>query len=169
MMRLNLGFALLSSAALLSACDGAGPGANISEASNVATTSEASNVATKADPKNQLEGAPCIPLNASQWSAWIDTMPGTEGPTLHVKGVGIVYRKDWSVTLTAGELDKNNPPDQHVQITTISSGGWFPKDPPIEVPVELAMPAPKEKLGAVVVDCRSGLELVRITDIKTTS
>jgi hypothetical protein len=167
MMRLNLGFALLSSVALLSACDGAGPVTNTSEASN--NTSEASSVATKADPRNQLEGAPCIPLNASQWSAWIDTMPGTEGPTLHVKGVGIVYRKDWTVTLTAGELDKTAPPSQHVHITTISSGSWSPKDPPIEVPVDIAMPAPKDKLGAVVVDCRSGLELVRITDIKTTS
>ena len=25
-------------------------------------------------------------------------MPGTEGPTLHVKGVGIVYSKDSTVT-----------------------------------------------------------------------
>ena len=63
----------------------------------------------------------------------------------------------------------NKPPSQHVQINTISSGPWQPGDPPIEVPVELAMPAPKDKLGAVVVDCRSGLELVRITDIKTAS
>jgi hypothetical protein len=162
-MRSNLGFALLSSFAFLSACDGAGSAPNTSDTAN------ASAQAPKADPKNRLEGAPCIPLNASQWSAWIDTMPGTDGPTLHVKGVGIIYRENWSVTLTPGELDKNKPPSQHVQLTTISSGSWKPGDPPIEVPVELAIPAPKDKLGAVVVNCRSGLELVRITDIKTTS
>jgi hypothetical protein len=162
-MRSDLGFVLLSSFALLSACDGAGPGANTSATGNTATPT--------ADTKNQVAGAPCIPLNAAQWSAWIDTMPGTEGPTLHVKGVGIVYRKDWAVRLTAGALDKNKPPSQHVDLATISSGPWYPGDPPIEVPVQLAMPAPKEKLAAVVVNCfdDKGLELVRITDIKTTS
>lgn len=159
-MRSDPSFALLSTIVLLAGCDGAGPAAN--------TATAASNTATPAAKPN-LGGAPCIPLNASQWSAWIDTMPGTQGPTLHVKGVGIVYRPDWQVTLTAGALDKNQPPTQHVQITTISSGSWQPKDPPIEVPVDLAMPAPKAKLGAVAVDCRTGLELVRITDIKTTS
>jgi hypothetical protein len=157
-MRSALGIALLATVASLSACDRKGPDGNVSN-----TVAQK----TVGAPDSAMGGV-CFTLEAADWSAWIDTMPGSQGPTLHVKGVARTYAQDWVARLTPAALDKSKPPNQHVDFIIITSGPWHPKDPPIDVPVELSMPAPAEKIGAVVVDCR-GHELLRITDIKTTS
>lgn len=58
----------------------------------------------------------CPVLDSSDWAAWVNAMPGTDGPSLIVTGVVTLPTPGYSVTLEAGASDRSARPVQVVQL-----------------------------------------------------
>jgi len=58
----------------------------------------------------------CPVLASSDWAAWVNAMPGPDGPSLIVTGMVTLPTPGYSVTLEAGASDRSARPVQVVQL-----------------------------------------------------
>lgn len=58
----------------------------------------------------------CAVLNSADWAAWVNAMPGPDGPSLIVTGVVTLPSPGYTVTLEAGASDRSARPVQVVQL-----------------------------------------------------
>jgi len=59
----------------------------------------------------------CPVLDSSDWAAWVNAMPGPEGPSLIVTGVVTLPTPGYTVTLEQGSSDRSAQPVQVVRLT----------------------------------------------------
>ena len=101
---------------------------------------------------------PVCPTETRGWQAWIDAMPGPNAqPTLIVQGEALLPERA-AATLTAGPLDRMQPPTQRVTLAvepSVKAAGWAP------LRVEIPSPA---SLRAVSISC-DGAEIARIEPV----
>lgn len=71
---------------------------------------------TEAEGAAMDNATACPVLNASDWAAWVNAMPGPDGPSLIVTGVVTLPSPGYSVTLEAGMSDRSARPVQVVQL-----------------------------------------------------
>lgn len=83
---------------------------------NNGTNSEG-DAADAAVPGNGAGEMVCPVLDSADWAAWVNAMPGPDGPSLIVTGVVTLPTPGYSVTLEAGASDRSTRPVQVVQLT----------------------------------------------------
>lgn len=68
-------------------------------------------------PGNDTDAMACPVLDSADWAAWVNAMPGLDGPSLIVTGVVTLPTPGYSVTLEEGISDRSARPVQVVQLT----------------------------------------------------
>ncbi|PYG27208.1 hypothetical protein C8N36_11754 [Pelagimonas varians] len=110
--------------------------------------------------------APCPVIDSMDWQAWVNKMPGPDGPKLHVTGQITLPTPGYEVTLELGPLDRKAIPTQRlVLMATPPEGMAAQVIDPVEVTFE--HPSQVRRYGAVAIVCGDTLlaEISPVADI----
>ncbi len=121
-------------------------------------------------PANDAQETTCPVLDSSDWAAWVNAMPGLEGPSLIVTGVVTLPTPGYSVTLEAGTSDRSMRPVQNVELSARPPAMDAPQVlSDYEVRFEMPSAAPingnTAPFTAVRVNC-AGQEIARIEPVE---
>lgn len=95
-----------------------------------------------AAPGNDAAALACPVLGSADWAAWVNAMPGPDGPGLIVTGTVTLPTPGYDVTLEQGPSDRSARPVQVVQLSAEAPGGMVSQvlsDYPVRF--EMASPA----------------------------
>lgn len=94
----------------------------------------------------------CPVIASSDWKAWVNAMPGPDGPQLHVSGQITLPTPAYTVTLTPGPADRMAPPMQRLILTATAPDGMVASV--IETTeVSFALPTQMTQFRAVAIVC----------------
>ena len=109
--------------------------------------------------------AGCPVLESANWTAWLDTLPGSPGPSLRVSGQIVLPTPGFAVTGQLAALDRRHPPSQRVAL-----GFTPPQDVVAQVlttqEVQLTLPALASTYRAIIITCGDTV-LAEIIDVGT--
>lgn len=71
----------------------------------------------------QTNGIQCPVLASSDWQAWVDKMPGTDGQRLHVSGRITLPGPGYKLAFETGIADRMAKPTQQVVLTATAPDG----------------------------------------------
>ena len=60
--------------------------------------------------------ANCPVIESSDWAAWLNKMPGPDGPSLHINGKIVLPTPGYTVEVKKGPLDRRQPPAQRLRL-----------------------------------------------------
>lgn len=108
----------------------------------------------------------CPVIDSMDWQAWVNKMPGPDGPTLHVTGQITLPTPGYEVTLTLGPLDRMAIPTQRIVLEANPPEGMAAQVLDV-VDVTFTHPAQARRYGAVVIVCEDTLlaEISPIEDV----
>lgn len=106
----------------------------------------------------------CPVLEATDFVAWINKMPGTKSATLHVTGKLTLPSSGYSAKLNTGILDRRFPPTQRLNLEVVPPAG-----PAAQVlttiEVKSEFPAASSRYRAVTIQC-GAQTLAEITQVE---
>lgn len=101
---------------------------------------------------NDAAATGCPVIASSDWQAWVNAMPGPDGPQLHVSGQITLPTPAYTVTLTPGPADRMAPPMQRLILTATAPDGMVASV--IETTqVAFALPTQMTQFRAVAIVC----------------
>ena len=70
----------------------------------------------KMKPPQTPKQASCLIGESSDWVAWLNKMPGPDGPSLHISGKIVLPTPGYTVEVRKGPLDRRQPPSQRLRL-----------------------------------------------------
>ena len=129
----------------------------------VSSCSAANDPTTK--PPEKPKPNSCSVIDGSDWVAWLNRMPGPDGPSLHLSGKIVLPTPGYTIKVKAGPLDKSNPPVQRLNLELTPPTGIVAQVVSSQE-VKVQLPALASSYGAVIVSC-GDKTLATITDVQT--
>lgn len=109
----------------------------------------------------EIVGNECPLASSSNWQAWLNRMPGTDEPKLHITGDIEFAEPDLTASFNLGPLDRRMPPSQRILMTVQRSEGTKK----VRQNVSADFPVLAADYRSIVIVCGSN-EVATITEIE---
>ena len=106
----------------------------------------------KMKPQPTPTQANCPVIDSSDWVAWLNKMPGPNGPSLHIAGKIVVPTPGYTVTVKKGPLDRRQPPAQRLKLELTPPTGMVAQVITTQE-IKAAFPTNLSAYRAVIIGC----------------
>lgn len=132
----------------------------------VATAAACSTESPKAmDTSTSQTQTHCPAFESKDWVAWLNKMPGPDGPRLHVSGKIVLPTPGYNIEILPGPLDRRQPPAQRLRLKITPPSGMVAQVITTRE-VKASFPAQASNYRAVIISCGDKV-LAEITDVET--
>ena len=106
----------------------------------------------KMKPHQPPARASCPIIESSDWVAWLNKMPGTDGASLHVSGKIVLPTPGYTIEVKAGPLDRRAPPAQRLRLVVTPPAGMVAQVTTTQE-VKAKFPARASDYRAIIIGC----------------
>lgn len=119
------------------------------------------------DTNNDILSASCPVIEASDFRAWVNAMPGSSEPTFNISGQVVFPSAGYLHELKLGMLDRRRPPTQRLTLEVTAPNGPSAQAMTTQE-VSGQFPAPASRYQAVTIIC-GGEVIVEINEVEEVS